>query len=106
VVAGYMNSAAITKRGQVFMWGSCRSCIDLPSCDPTKPTLVDALCGTPIAAVALGGCHCLFLTTDGLVLSCGLDSYVQPTTHTFAWPVACRTTALTVAQVSQRPVGL
>jgi alpha-tubulin suppressor-like RCC1 family protein len=99
VVAGYMNSAAITKRGQVFMWGSCRSCIDLPSRDPTKPTLVDALCGTSIAAVALGECHCLFLTTDGLVLSCGLDSYV-------AWPVACLTTALTGAQVSQRPVGL
>lgn len=75
VVAGDTNSAAITKSGQVFMWGSCRSCIDLPSNDPTKPTLVEALSGTPIAAVALGECHCLFLTTDGLVLSCGLDLY-------------------------------
>jgi alpha-tubulin suppressor-like RCC1 family protein len=78
VVAGDTNSAAITNSGQVFMWGSCRSCIDLPSNDPTKPTLVEALSGTPIAAVALGECHCLFLTTDGLVLSCGLDLYVQP----------------------------
>jgi hypothetical protein len=78
VVAGDTNSAAITRCGQVFMWGSCRSCIDLASNDPTKPTLVEALSGTPIAAVALGECHCLFLTTDGLVLSCGLDLYVQP----------------------------
>jgi alpha-tubulin suppressor-like RCC1 family protein len=78
VVAGDTNSAAITRCGQVFMWGSCRSCIDLASNDPTKPTLVEALSGTPIAAVALGECHCLFLTTDGLVLLCGLDLYVQP----------------------------
>ena len=39
--------------------------------DPTKPTHLDALCGTPIAAEALGEGHSLVLTRDGRLFAFG-----------------------------------
>lgn len=70
---------ALTSSGAVYGWGRNENG-QIGVADLSRkncPVLVDALSGHRIVDVALGRQHTLFLTSDGEVLSCGLNKSGQ-----------------------------
>lgn len=80
VFAGGEASAAVTSKGEVYLWGSnfygnisAFGSEESPTDSVLVPTLLNSeqLAGKTIVHIALGLAHSLFLTDEGLVFSCG-----------------------------------
>jgi alpha-tubulin suppressor-like RCC1 family protein len=79
VAAGYSHTVALTHQGEVYTWGRNNyGQLGLKDIEVTnRPTLVTALSGKRIKAIAAGFNHTLALTYSGEVYAWGLNSSDQ-----------------------------
>ncbi|CDO76928.1 hypothetical protein BN946_scf185006.g10 [Trametes cinnabarina] len=82
VVAGDCINVALDEHGQLRAWGTYRTSDGELGFSPAirkqfKPSSIPALSGIPIAAVAAGDNHILFLSISGEVYSAGSSEYMQ-----------------------------
>ena len=81
IAAGFSHSIAVTECGAVFTWG-CGVYGRLghgAHCDESLPKQIKSLAvqDLKIVAVSAGLAHTLFLSSDGLLFGCGLNSQGQ-----------------------------
>ncbi|KAI9056278.1 RCC1/BLIP-II [Trametes sanguinea] len=82
VAAGDCINVVLDEHGQLRAWGMYRTSDGDLGFSPAirkqfKPSAIPALSGIPVAAVAAGDNHVLFLTTKGEVYSAGSSEYMQ-----------------------------